>query len=123
MAEEERAEMERYKAGQGNPDGLTNVAPTSDEKFGAAAVSRPLLDRVESASPPGTPEGQGRDPYSDGFSALDSGGYTSPSMRPSAALPEAPGSQPTDGAANNGEALDREVSNPFRDHPGGSHSQ
>lgn len=75
-AEEERVELERYKAAGVNPDGFTDVAPTPNEKFGAAAASRPLLNN--GGSPPGTPH-DGQDPYRDGFSPLGSGngGYSS----------------------------------------------
>lgn len=77
-AEEDRVELERYKAAGVNPDGFTDVAPTPNEKFGAAAASRPLLNNGGSGSPPGTPH-DGQDPYRDGFSPLGSGngGYSS----------------------------------------------
>lgn len=77
-AEEERVELERYKNAGVNPDGFTDVAPTPNEKFGAAAASRPLLNNGGSGSPPGTPH-DGQDPYRDGFSPLGSGngGYSS----------------------------------------------
>lgn len=94
MAEEERVEMQRYKAAGVNPDGFTDVAPTPNEKFGATASSRPLLDHAASGSPPGTPQGTpGQNPYSDGFSPIDNSGYGSPSMPPTSALPGPPNSQ------------------------------
>ncbi|KUI64239.1 putative glycosidase crf1 [Cytospora mali] len=68
MAEEERVELERYKAAGVNPDGFSDVAPTPNEKYGAS--SRPLLNEGASRSPPGTPQGRGQNPYSDGFSAI-----------------------------------------------------
>lgn len=78
-AEEDRVELERYKAAGVNPDGFTDVAPTPNEKFGVAAASRPLLNNGGSGSPPGTPH-DGQDPYRDGFSPLGgsgNGGYSS----------------------------------------------
>jgi hypothetical protein len=71
-AEEERVELERYKAAGVNPDGFTDMAPTPNEKFGATAASRPLLNNGGGGSPPGTPH-DGQDPYRDGFSPLGSG--------------------------------------------------
>lgn len=72
MADEERVEMERYQAAGVNPDGFSSVAPTPDEKHGAAAAARPLLNNnAASRSPPGTPQAGGRDPYSDSFSPIN----------------------------------------------------
>ncbi|ROV87271.1 hypothetical protein VSDG_09883 [Cytospora chrysosperma] len=73
VADEERVEMERYQAAGVNPDGFSSVAPTPDEKFGAAAAARPLLNNNSNAasrSPPGTPQAGGRNPYNDSFSPI-----------------------------------------------------
>ncbi|PSR79699.1 concanavalin A-like lectin/glucanase domain-containing protein [Coniella lustricola] len=99
--EEERLEMEGYKAAGINPDGFAEAQPVYDaksgmatrevqvadysepnhEKFGAmamagagamgAAAARPLLRN--GASPPGTPNSynNAHDPYSDSFSPID----------------------------------------------------
>lgn len=116
MAEEERVELERYKAAGVNPDGFSDVAPTPNEKFGASAASRPLLNDNGAGSPPGTPHGQGQNPYSDGFSPIDNSGYGSPSMPPSGPLPGTPGAGGygnIDGVANSGAG-----SNPNGGHAG-----
>lgn len=71
MADEERVETERYQAAGSNPDGFSSVAATPDEKLGAAAASRPLLNNnAASQSPPGTPQAGGRNPYNDSFSPI-----------------------------------------------------
>lgn len=103
--EDDRVELEGYKARGINPDGFSEVQPEYDaatgmgtvtrnvpvggdygvpnEKFGAvgmtmgagAAASRPLLSR-DGGSPPGTPHGDvPHDPYSDGFSAIGNNGF------------------------------------------------
>lgn len=97
--EEERMELERYKAAGINPDGFTEAQPVYDaksgmatrevqvaeysepnhEKFGAgaamgAAAARPLLrNGPGSGSPPGTPTSYNNmhDHYSDSFSPID----------------------------------------------------
>lgn len=101
--EEDRLEMEGYRARGINPDGFSEVQPEYDaktgmatrdvmvaadygepghEKFGmgaaggAAALSKPLLrNGPANASPPGTPNAyHAHDPYSDSFSPIDNNG-------------------------------------------------
>lgn len=118
--ENERVELEGYKAAGINPDGFSEATPEYDPKTGmatrdvqvaeygvgqsekytgAAAASRPLLSQHNNASgsPPGTPGGQpAQNPYSDGFSPIDQGGFGSlnhgpAGLPPSGPLPGVPG--------------------------------
>lgn len=111
--EDERLEMEGYKAAGINPDGFSEATPEYDPKTGMAtrdvqvseygtamggAASRPLLAHAASGSPPGTPgENHVQNPYSDGFSPIDQDGFghlnhQSPvGMPPSGPLPGVPG--------------------------------
>lgn len=101
--EEERVELEGYKAAGVNPDGFSEATPEYDAKtgmatrdvqvseygmgqsekyaggmglVGGAAASRPLLQHHGSGSPPGTPGGHpAQNPYSDGFSPIDQDGF------------------------------------------------
>lgn len=97
-SDDERLELEGYKARGVNPDGFSEVQPEYDaatgmgtvtrtveaEKFGAVAMggaagaaamaSRPLLNDHQGGSAPGTPyDDVHHDPYSDGFSPIDGG--------------------------------------------------
>lgn len=112
--EEERLELEGYKAAGINPDGFSEATPEYDAKTGMAtrdvqvseysmamggtAASRPLLTHAASGSPPGTPGGHpAQNPYSDGFSPIDQDSFghlnhQSPmGVPPSGPLPGVPG--------------------------------
>lgn len=97
--EDERMELEGYKAAGINPDGFSEATPEYDAKTGmatrdvqvseygnggmgmmggaaAAAASRPLLSQHASGSPPGTPQDhRAQNPYEDGFSPIDQNGF------------------------------------------------
>lgn len=94
--EDERVELEGYKAAGINPDGFSEATPEYDAKTGmatrdvqvseygsggmgmmsSAAASRPLLTHHASGSPPGTPQDHhAQNPYEDGFSPIDRDGF------------------------------------------------
>lgn len=106
--EDDRLELEGYKAAGVNPDGFSEATPTYDPKTGMATRdvmvadysaaggqnekmmgAAPLL-RNQSYSPPGTPnahEDAYSNPYHDGFSPVDHNGQGFSSMHPAPSGP------------------------------------
>lgn len=110
--DDDRLELEGYKAAGINPDGFSEATPTYDPNTGMATRdvmvadysaagqnekmpgATPLL-RNQSYSPPGTPnahEDAYSNPYTDGFSPVDHNGqgYSNMHPAPSGPLPGVP---------------------------------
>lgn len=110
--QDDRMELEGYKAAGINPDGFSEQTPTYDPKTGLATRdvlvsenftsgqtekfgAQPLLRDGGGYSPPGTPNAHQdayTNPYTDGFSPVDHNGqgYTSMHPPPSGPLPGVP---------------------------------
>lgn len=110
--EEERMELEGYRAAGINPDGFAEATPTYDPKTGMATRdvlvadgqnekfgAQPLLSHGGGYSPPVTPDAHPdafTNPYTDGFSPMDSNNdqhYNGMHPPPSGPLPGVPGQQ------------------------------